>query len=136
MELIPLNSLNRWSTTGSAHLLGLKHNSRKISGNWTAEVLIEEMCNTCNAKRIIPTDNSPHAHKIIKYDRVWLITVDTPDETIFYLKYKDLIELSISVKEFVRMCTLHSLYTPSENHETVMLSVANQCRYKKSEGNF
>lgn len=133
MKMLCLDDIDN-SAINTMHLLKLIHNARGISGDQMGEILIEKVCESGNAIRIIPINYGRDTCRIIKYDRIWLGTTDKHDEAILYLQYKDLIDLRVPKDDFVNLYKLHKSLTSSTS-SAILLAMAGHYQGRKYKGN-
>lgn len=127
MRTLPLAKISD-CTTGMVHLLDFCGWSPYfITEPMSPEKLIMNMCHDGNAIRIISSLHRTELHSVIKYDRIWLATVDDADASMLYLKYGHVIEKSISREEFItHYSTFKAVAKSSDDH--ILFLIAKYCR--------
>lgn len=131
MEVLHLDNIED-STTGTMHLLSFINDWFVFPSDTQIEDFIEEICNACNAKRVISTKHALAKHRTVRYDRIWLLTENSQDATFLHLRYGSILDLSTPRTEFTHFYKLNKAVIGGTK-ESLLLLITRNFRHRKKE---
>lgn len=131
MEFLHLDNIED-STVGTMHLLSFINYWSVFPSDIQIEDFIEEICNACNAKRVISTKHALAEHRTVRYDRIWLLTEDNQDAAFLYLRYGSILDLSAPRTEFTHFYKLFKGVIGGTK-ESLLMQVTMLFRHQKKE---